>query len=150
MSKSTRYTDDMPAKVLELMQNGTLPAELPGKLAVTKDDVLAWLRDGRKTEFRNSFRLGMAASEAYWTRMALEALTSGFGKGFKEKLYLYIMKTQFGWSDKEMEMEKVEREAIMSDEELDAKIEQLIGAQSPLGNVVSISSKISPKKRKAA
>lgn len=149
MAKPVRYNEDMPDQILEFMKNGCLPAELPGKLGVTKEDVLAWLRDSRKTEFRHSFKLGMAASESFWARMALDALTSGFGKMFKEKLYLYIMESQFNWNRKEMDADKIEREAVMSDEELDAKLEQLLGSGSAL-NVVPISQATTGKKKKAA
>ncbi len=148
MARTTRYKEDMPAIVLEKMKNGTLPAELPGVLGVAKEDVLSWLRDARKIEFRDAFKIGMASSEAFWARMGLEALTSGFGKTFKEKLYLYILESQFGWNRKEMEMDKVEREAVMSDEELDARLEELLGPGSSL-NVVPISQSVKGR-RKAA
>ena len=149
MAKTSLYDIEMSDRMLEFMTNGTLPAEVPGKLGVRKEDVLNWLRDTRKPEFKNAFKLGMAASEAYWARMALEALTSGLGKTFKEKLYLYIMESQFSWKKDGIDVEKVEREAVMSDAELDARIEQLLGSQT--SNLIPLPTKVrgTDKKRKA-
>lgn len=137
----------MPDKVLTAMQKGALPAELAGVLGVRKEDVLNWLKDIRKTDFRDAFKLGLAASESYWARMAHEALTSGLSKSFREKLYIYILESQFGWGKTTKEMDKIEHTDVLSDEELDAKLDELIGKHGT--NVKSIASAMGQKKRKA-
>ena len=149
MTRKTYYHDGLPDEMLGYFQAGALPAEIPGKLSVRKEDVLNWLRDTRKPDFKEAFKLGMAASEAYWARMGLEALTGGLGKTFREKLYLYILESQFGWKKDGIDVEKVEREAVMSDAELDARIEQLLGSQT--SNLIPLPTKVrgTDKKRKA-
>lgn len=147
MAKTTKYDDTMPDKVIAFMEKGCLPCELAAKLSVRKEDILSWLRDTRKAEFRNAFKLGMAASEGYWARLALEALTTSLGKTFKERLYTYVMESQFGWCKGGNEADKVEKEDVMSDSDLDAKIEALIGGSM---NIVPIVEQTKNKQKRAA
>lgn len=144
MAKTSRYTEDMPDIMLEAFKKGALPAEVPGLLGASKEDVLMWLRDNRKTEFRTNFKVGMAASEAFWAKMGLQAITGAFGKLFREKLYMSILQTQFGWSTKEKDFDKVENERIMTDDELDEKLAKLM-AGSADGNVIPIASQVRSK-----
>lgn len=127
MSKKNYYTDDMPALLLDKMKNGCLPAEVAGVLGVRKEDILAWLKDARKTEFRDSFKLGLAASESYWVGLGREAMFGGLGKTFKEKMYLNVLETQFGWRKGSTDVERLEHEAVMTDEELDSRLTELLG-----------------------
>lgn len=150
MSKKNYYEDSFPGIMLEKMKNGCLPAEVAGVLGVRKEDVLSWLKDARKTDFRDSFKIGMAASEHYWVRMGMEALTGGLGKTFKERLYMNILETQFGWRKGTNDIERLEHETVMTDEELDARLEELMGDGT--NNIIPLSTqtKGQPKKRKAA
>lgn len=144
MARNTLYSSDMPDKMIEAFEAGALPAEIPGKLGCRKEDVIKWLRDLRKPEFKDAFKIGMAKSEAYWTRLGLEALTGGLGKGFKEKLYIYILESQFGWKRDGIDVDKVERENVLSDEELDKRIEELLGDTQT--NIVPMTQKVKGKK----
>lgn len=147
MSRSSAYRPEMPGEMIDYFAAGALPSEIPGKLGVRKEDVIRWLRDLRKPEFKDAFKVGMASSEAYWARMAMDALMGGLGKGFKEKLYLYVMESQFGWKKEGIDVEKVERENVLSDDELDKRIEELLG--SPASNVVPMVTEIKKKRKRA-
>ncbi len=146
MSKKNYYEDHFPGLMLDKMKNGCLPAEVAGVLGVRKEDVLAWLKDGRRSDFRDAFKKGLAASESYWVRLGFEALTGGVGKTFKERLYLFILQSQFGWKQGAHDMDRVEHETILTDEELDKRLEELMS--SPTNNIVPMSTTVKNKKAK--
>ena len=98
MGRPTKYTDDMPERVIALMSQGASLVEVAADLGVSRATLSKWQDDDEKPGFVEAIKGGIELSEAWWMREGREALRD---RQFNHGLWYMNMKNRFGWSDKQ-------------------------------------------------
>jgi len=98
MGRPSKYTKEMPDRVIELMAEGASLAEVAADLEVSRATLSKWQKDERKPKFVEAVKKGIELSEAWWLRMGREEL---WNSKFNHVLWYMNMKNRFGWSDKQ-------------------------------------------------
>lgn len=106
IGRPTKYTDDMPQRVLDLMAEGASIAVVARELGVCKDTIYAWEKDESKAAFSDAIKRGRELSEAWWSERGRLEL---YNSKFNHVLWYMNMKNRFGWSDKVEQKDTTDR-----------------------------------------
>lgn len=99
MGRPSKYTDDMPDRVIELMTEGASLAEVAADLGVDRKTLQRWSEDeDGKPEFCRAIKRGVELSQAWWERLGRTEL---WNSKFNHGLWYMNMKNRFGWADKQ-------------------------------------------------
>lgn len=98
MGRPSKYRNDMPDRVIELMSEGASLVEVAADLGVSRATLSKWQVDEEKPEFVEAIKRGVELSEAWWMRMGRESLRDS---KFNHGLWYMNMKNRFGWSDRQ-------------------------------------------------
>ena len=96
--RPTKYTDEMPDRVVDMMADGASITEVAAALGVSKETVYQWEKDPSKPDFSDALKRGRELSEAWWTS---QGRTQLWEKNFNHVLWYMNMKNRFGWRDKQ-------------------------------------------------
>lgn len=96
MSFPTKYTEDMPDRVIEMMKQGMSIVECAAELGVNRDTFYEYKK--KHKAFADAVQRGTEISNAWWER---EGRTSLRDKEFNYVLWYMNMKNRFGWRDKQ-------------------------------------------------
>lgn len=82
--------------VLEIMTEGFSKEAVAAELGISRDTLYEWCR--RYPDFSDTIKRGELLSQRYWEKIGMDGML-GKIKGFKVAIWIFIMKTRFGWSD---------------------------------------------------
>lgn len=131
MGRPTSYKEEYCIRVIELMREGASKAEVCLELDCSFQTFLNWQQ--ANPDFLESVKRGLHLSKGKWEQMGRKA-AFGNVEGFNATAWIFNMKNRFGkmdcfderWSDKQ-EIETKDTTNEVSDEELNAKIMELMG-----------------------
>lgn|SRR5574338_233963 len=95
VGRPTKYTSEMPAKLIEAMFEGKSVLRFCRDIRVDKDTFYEWVKV--HPEFSAAFRQGKTDCEAFWEDWLVEHLGD---KNVNGSLVRLFMTNRFGWSDK--------------------------------------------------
>lgn len=98
MGRPSKYTEDMPQMVIELMREGASLAEVASELGVSRATLSKWQADENKPEFVEAIKIGVDLSQAWWEK---QGRTELWNSKFNHVLWYMNMKNRFGWRDKQ-------------------------------------------------
>jgi len=93
--RPTKYTDDLPDKIIEFMRTGMSIEEVCYELKICKQTFYNWC--DIYPEFLDAKKKGVDFACGWWMKQAREALRD---KEFSATLFYMNMKNRFGWTDK--------------------------------------------------
>lgn len=131
VGRPSKYTEDMPDKIIDLMSQGASKNEVAGTLGISVETLCEWQKVGGEyyiKEFSEAIKKGEALSLCWWERQGRKQLEN---KEFSYTGWYMNMKNRFKWADKQ-EVEhsgKIELESL-TDEQLEARIKALISGKS--------------------
>lgn len=101
VGRPTKYTDDMPAKAMEVLSKG-FPKQLLGpKLGVRPSTIYDWL-DPKSPRFKEDFsdtvKEGERYVQAHWLTRAMDIMDTGQGNA---SIAIFGLKNIMGWRDKQ-------------------------------------------------
>ena len=94
--RPTKYRPEFCELAIKFMDKGFSKFALAGKLRVSRDTIYEWCKN--YPEFSDSIKRGEARSILFWETKGLEAL-EGKVKHFPNSLYIFVMKSRFGYRD---------------------------------------------------
>lgn len=92
----TKYRPEYCELAIKFMDKGYSKYALAGKLRVSRDTIYEWCKN--YPEFSDCIKRGEARSILFWETKGLEAL-EGKVKHFPNSLYIFVMKSRFGYRD---------------------------------------------------
>lgn len=95
MGAPTKYTDDMPRKVIELMKQGASKYEVALELDICEDTFYEYKKIHK--DFSEAIKKGEWFSRGKWEK---EGRLSLRDKEFNSTLWYMNMKNRHGWTDK--------------------------------------------------
>lgn len=93
--RPTKYTNEMPGKILEAMTDGLSVVRFARQIGVHIDTIYEWAKV--HPEFSEHFGRAKINCEAYWEDWLINNLCNKTVNGVLVKLF---MTNRFGWSDK--------------------------------------------------
>jgi len=90
----TKYNDERPAQVIEMMSKGLLDCHICAQWGISRETFYEWVRT--KPEFKAAYEEGIAKAEAKFLQFAMERMEAGDDKGYK--YWISIMNNKFGSS----------------------------------------------------
>lgn len=91
----TKYTDDMPAKLIAAMESGKSATRFARDIRVHKDTLYEWAKV--HPEFSDAFKKAKDYCEAHWEEWLVNNLDN---KNVNAGLVKLFMTNRFGWTDK--------------------------------------------------
>lgn len=129
--RPTKYRDDMPDKVIELMSEGASKNEIAGTLGISYETLCEWQKVGGDyyiKEFSDAIKKGEALSLCWWERQGRKQLEN---KEFSYTGWYMNMKNRFKWADKqEVEHSGSLQIKDLTDSQIDARIKALTSGKS--------------------
>ena len=95
MARPTKYTDEMPAVVLDFLAQGKSIAQFAASIGVHRSTIYEWAE--HHPEFSDALSLAKESSEAYWEN---EIQGMMYSRDVNAPLVKLYMANRFGWSDK--------------------------------------------------
>lgn len=92
--RPTKYRLECCDVVLELMKKGFSKRAVASALGICRDTLYQWCRVNQR--FSYTCEVGEAMSQKYWEEIGMLGML-GKIKGFKASVWIYIMKSRFGW-----------------------------------------------------
>jgi len=96
--RPSKYTDEMPQVVIDLMAEGASLAEVAAELEVSRATLSKWQHDDTKPAFVEAIKRGIDLSQAWWER---QGRTELWNSKFNHGLWYMNMKNRFNWSDRQ-------------------------------------------------
>lgn len=93
----SKYTDEMPEKLLELMSDGLSEARICKRLGISVTTLKAWIN--KHKDFKTAYEIGQAQKEAWWEEMGIAGMTGQIDK-FNATVFLGFMNRQYDWNKK--------------------------------------------------
>lgn len=94
----TKYTEEMPTRLLELMKEGLSFEACCGELNISKDTGYNYVK--QYPEFAAAKALGEVHGQLFWEKAAIGGMYSGKDWKFNTTAFIFIMKNRFGWRDR--------------------------------------------------
>lgn len=126
----SKYTPELPGKVLDLMAKGKTIAQVCAALKVSKQVFFDWLK--QYPDFANAYDLGQSLAEAHWETNVLDPAIRGEMPDVKEGLLRFKMSHRFHWTDRQTL--DIHNEPSRTEAEIDAQIERLLNKERSNGN----------------
>lgn len=95
--RPTKYAEDYPEKLLEMMEKGYLDCQIYAAFDVSKDTFYEWLK--AHPEFKEAHQRGLPKCEAMWATKMQTMIDDREDKGFKP--LIAVMNNKFGWGKNE-------------------------------------------------
>lgn len=93
--RPTKYTHDMPARLVEFMDRGRSITQFAAHVGVNRSTIYEWADNHR--EFSDALMRGKELGEAYWEGELQDMMYSKEANAPLVKLYFA---NRFGWTDK--------------------------------------------------
>jgi len=94
--RPTKYTEDIPERVLEYMYQGLSIEEIAYELKISKQTFYTWCE--KYPELLDAKKRGTDFAQGWWMKQARLNLKD---KDFNATLFYMNMKNRFGWADKQ-------------------------------------------------
>lgn len=125
--RPSKYTDETPGRLFELMAEGYSFVACCGALGITEVTGHQWVK--RHKEFADAKELGQAAGQHYWEKLAKDAIILDKDLKFSAPTWIFTMKNRFGWRDK-TEITGADGGPLeiqnLSDQQIDNKITEIM------------------------
>jgi hypothetical protein len=96
MARPSKYTEDIPARLEDMMRQGYSIQEVCLELGICKQTLYNWTQE--HPELLDAKKNGEWFSEGWWMKAGREALKD---RDFNYTGWYMNMKNRFGWSDKQ-------------------------------------------------
>lgn len=130
--RPTKYTSNACKVALEYLGKGHSKEALAGALEVHRDTLYEWCK--KYPEFSDTIKRGEAMSLLHWEEVGLDGMM-GKIKGFNASIWIFTMKSRFGWSDNPQPKYKEE----LLDEQPEIKKEDMVRLVAKYGKILSYS-----------
>src|SRR5689334_24184 len=98
VGRPTKYTDEMPAKILEFMGKGRSVERFASSIGVHKDTLYEWVKV--HPEFSVAFKLAKQDCEVFWEDWLVNNFIQKKGQTVNSNLVKLFMTNRFGWTEK--------------------------------------------------
>lgn len=99
--RPTKYTDDLPEKLIQAMYNGMSVERFCRQIRISKDTFYSWVKE--RKEFSDAFNLGRSDCEAFWEEWLVDRLES---KNVNVVLVKMLFAQRFGWYESKQNQEE--------------------------------------------
>lgn len=94
--RPSKYNPKHCKVVIDLMTEGYSKEVVAAELGISRDTLYEWCR--RYPDFSDTIKRGELLSQRYWEKIGMDGIM-GKIPGFKVAIWIFMMKTRFGWSD---------------------------------------------------
>ncbi|MBY0316334.1 MAG: helix-turn-helix domain containing protein [Bdellovibrionales bacterium] len=95
--RPTKYRTEYCDEIIDFMSDGKSLTAFAAKLSVSKDTVYQWSKD--HSDFSDALDIAKTKCEAFWEEAGLSGLFSEKGRSLNGRIWMFYMKSRFGWRD---------------------------------------------------
>ena len=124
----TKYKQEYCQKLIEHMRNGLSFESFAAVIKVNQDTLYEWAKV--HPEFSEAKKEAFAENLLFWEREGIAGLHGDKENTFKATVWIFNMKNRHKWRDKQPDESEVvinNNVGTLTDEQLDAKINKLLG-----------------------
>lgn len=97
--RPSKYNPRYCKVVIDLMSEGLSKEVVAAELGISRDTLYEWCR--KNPDFSDTIKRGELLSQRYWERIGIDGML-GRIPGFKVAIWIFMMKTRFGWNENQV------------------------------------------------